>query len=109
MPAWVKNPIDYWQAADGHERSNGVLFQQLMIALPIELTLEQRAKLTESIVEEVTGEQKLPYTFAIHKGKGHNPHTKENRDGNLSTESQLWIQVQGSIGEGKISIYLSTG
>ena len=74
MPAWVKNPIDYWQAADGHERSNGVLFQQLMIALPIELTLEQRAKLTESIVEEVTGEQKLPYTFAIHKGKGHNPH-----------------------------------
>ena len=38
MPAWAEDdPGQYWQAADEHERANGVLFRQVQFALPNEL------------------------------------------------------------------------
>lgn len=77
MPAWAKeNPARYWQAADQHERANGRLFQQVEIALPRELSQPQQIALAVEFAKALaqTPEGSLPYTVAIHRGKGTNPH-----------------------------------
>lgn len=75
MPQWAEeSPTAYWKAADVYERKNGVLFREVEIALPIELTKEQNKNLTLEFCESITTEKSLPYTVAIHKGKGENPH-----------------------------------
>lgn len=46
MPAWAEeNPLTFWQAADQYERANGTVYREHEIALPRELTAEQRAEL----------------------------------------------------------------
>ena len=77
MPAWAKeNPVLYWQAADQHERANGRLFQQVEIALPSELSEPQRIALAVEFAKALaeTPDGSLPYTVAVHRGKGTNPH-----------------------------------
>ena len=75
MPQWAEeSPTAYWKAADVYERKNGVLFREVEIALPIELTKEQNKNLTLEFCESLTTEKSLPYMVAIHKGKGENPH-----------------------------------
>ena len=68
-------------AADEHERANGRLFQQVEVALPVELDERQRRELAGSFAERLTREERLPYTLAIHRGgaEGSNPH---NASGN---------------------------
>ncbi|MGK3295924.1 MobA/MobL family protein, partial [Escherichia coli] len=42
-PEWARdNPSHFWQAADQFERANGSTYRELEIALPRELTPEQR-------------------------------------------------------------------
>jgi hypothetical protein len=69
--------IPYWEAADVHERANGRLFKQLEFALPLELPADARLELARAFARELTtnidGGQ-LPYTLAVHAGKGDNPH-----------------------------------
>ena len=75
MPEWAEdNPRAYWAAADEHERANGVLYRELGFALPRELDAEQRQDLARSFAQELTGPERLPYTMAIHRGDGENPH-----------------------------------
>ena len=76
MPAWAQdNPRDYWQAADEGERANGSLFREVQFALPQELSRGERLELAESFARELTsGEEKLPYTLAVHRGDDVNPH-----------------------------------
>ena len=74
MPTWAEDdPGQYWQAADEHERANGVLFRQVQFALPQELNPDERRELARSFAERLTGEEKLPYSLAIHKGEAKNP------------------------------------
>ena len=47
-------PRSYWQAADEHERSNGRLYQQVEVALPVELDERQRRDLARSFAEKLT-------------------------------------------------------
>ena len=96
MPAWAKdNPRKYWSAADNHERSNGVLFRQIIFALPIELTPEQQVEAVEDFAEKVTGKQ-LPYTFAIHRGKARNPHChlilSEKMNDGIARTAKTWFK-----------------
>ena len=75
MPRFAANDhMQYWAAADDGERANGRLYQEVEVALPIELNLEQQIDLAETFVSELTDNEKLPFTYAIHAGKGHNPH-----------------------------------
>ncbi|PID65979.1 MAG: DNA primase [Gammaproteobacteria bacterium] len=75
MPLWAKEtPNEYWKSADLYERKNGVLFREVEIALPIELSVEKNKNLTLDFCRYLTAEKSLPYTVAIHAGKGNNPH-----------------------------------
>lgn len=66
MPAWAQsNPSAFWQAADANERANGTTYREMELALPRELSPEQRLGLVRDWVEQEIGENH-PYQFAIH-------------------------------------------
>jgi len=70
----------YWRAADDPlkgERINGRLFKEIEVALPRELNLEQRISLTRAFAKRICTLRDgalLAFTFALHAGKGTNPH-----------------------------------
>jgi hypothetical protein len=77
MPAWAEqDPSRYWESADLYERANGRLFQQIEFALPRELSEEQQIELAREFALTITNvpEGFLPYTLAVHRGDGENPH-----------------------------------
>lgn len=74
MPSFVANPTDFWERADAFERANGRLFKELEFALPVELTLDQQKALASEFALHLTGAERLPFTLAIHRGGGTNPH-----------------------------------
>lgn len=66
MPAWAeKDPMKFWQAADTYERKNGYVYREHEIALPREISAEQRAELVRKWVAQELGD-KHAYTWAIH-------------------------------------------
>ena len=66
MPAWAAaDPAVFWTAADAHERVNGAAYREHEIALPRELTPDQRRALVEEWVQQELGERHA-YQWAIH-------------------------------------------
>jgi MobA/MobL family len=77
MPEWaVADSSRYWKSADLYERANGRLYQQVVVALPRELSEDAQVQLTRIFATHLTTTEDgpLPYTFAVHRGKGENPH-----------------------------------
>ena len=77
MPEWAEDdPQKYWAAADAGERANGRLYREVEFALPRELNERERVEVASSFAKTLTGEERLPYTLAIHRGgeDGGNPH-----------------------------------
>ena len=77
MPEWAEDdPRSYWEAADEHERVNGRLFREVEFALPRELNESDQVELAREFAAKLTsaGGERLPYTLAVHRGKGENPH-----------------------------------
>ena len=69
MPEWAKeNPSLFWQCADQYERKNGSTYREFEIALPRELSPEQRIELIEDFIDQEIG-TKYPYQLAIHNPK----------------------------------------
>ena len=68
MPAWAANPLAFWQAADAYERSNGTTYREMEIALPRELTPDQRGELIREFVRQELGARHA-YQWAIHVPK----------------------------------------
>lgn len=69
MPAWAQHdPLQFWQAADAHERSNGSTYREFEIALPRELSPPQRQALILEFVQQELGTHH-PYQLAIHTPK----------------------------------------
>ena len=70
MPSWAEDdPREYWDAADSYERANGRLYVSADFALPRELDEEDQIELARDFVSELTDDEHLPYTFAIHGGR----------------------------------------
>ena len=92
------DPRAYWEAADDHERSNGRLFQQVEVALPVELDERQRLELARSFAERLTKDERLPYTLAIHRGgeAGENPHMhlviSERANDGIERSAEQWFK-----------------
>ena len=79
MPDWAQDdPNLFWRCADEFERKNGSSYREIEIALPRELTPQQRKDLVQVFVEQELGDQHA-YTWAIHTPKasiegGEQPH-----------------------------------
>ncbi len=79
MPKWAEqNPAHFWNAADEHERANGSAYREIEVALPRELTPDQRRALVEDFVHQELGDQHA-FQWAIHTPKaalegGEQPH-----------------------------------
>lgn len=69
MPAWAAhNPAHFWEAADQNERSNGSTYREHEIALPRELSPDQRRELVEDWIQKEIGIHYV-YQYAIHTPK----------------------------------------
>ena len=92
-------PGKYWAAADAGERANGRLYREVEFALPRELNAAERVELATRFAEHLTGEERLPYTLAIHRGgqDGGNPHAhlmfseRANNDG-IERSAAQWFK-----------------
>jgi hypothetical protein len=79
MPKWAEHePAHFWNAADEHERANGSAYREIEVALPRELTPDQRRELVEDFVRSELGDQHV-YQWGIHNPKaalekGEQPH-----------------------------------
>jgi len=91
MPKWAeRDPANFWNAADEYERANGSAYREIEVALPRELTPDQRRELVEEFVQRELGD-KHAYQWAIHTPKaalekGEQPHahimySERQRDG----------------------------
>lgn len=78
MPNWADDWKKYWVNSDIYERANGRLFVHVEFALPVELSRDQQQELASNFCRQLAQTsqgQKLPYSMAIHKGRGeNNPH-----------------------------------
>jgi hypothetical protein len=112
MPAWAARglsersdaaALEYWRAADVHERANGRLFKQVEFALPVELATGQQVALARYFARELTGNVDggaLPYTLAVHAGEQRkqqkNPHChliiSERVNDGIAREAGTWFK-----------------
>ena len=66
MPSWaVADPVAFWRAADAHERVNGTTYREMEIAIPRELSVEDRTALVKAFVAQEIGTAHA-YQWAIH-------------------------------------------
>ncbi len=102
MPSWAEDdPGRYWDAADLFERANGRLYVSADFALPRDLDPEEQIALAHQFAEELTEEERLPYTLAIHGGRDehgreHNPHAhlmfSERRNDGIERSREQWFR-----------------
>ena len=75
MPSWAQDdPREYWDAADLYERANGRLYVSADFALPRELSVDDQIAFAREFAHELTDEEHLPYTLAIHEGRDQEGH-----------------------------------
>jgi hypothetical protein len=65
LPAWANSAREFWAAADELERANGRIYTEIEVALPREISPDQRRELVQGFIEEQLG-KRHPYTVAIH-------------------------------------------
>ena len=71
MPSFAENRPDlFWEATHNYERKNARTAASQVIALPKELTVQQRIELAEALIKKFTEEFNFPYTAAIHNHTG---------------------------------------
>ncbi len=102
MPDWVEDEVrEYWDAADLHERANGRLYISADFALPRDLYDGDQIALAHAFAQELTAEERLPYTLAIHAGRDaagreHNPHAhlmiSERQNDCVSRPREQWFR-----------------
>ena len=100
MPEWAEeDPRSYWEAADAHERANGRLFREVEFALPMELKEGEQIELAREFARRLTcadNGERLPYTLAVHRGKGENPHAhlmiSERANDGIERDAAQWFR-----------------
>src|SRR5688572_20795037 len=106
MPSWAEDdPAEYWDAADLYERANGRLYVSADFALPLGLSAEDQIALAREFAHQLTDEQALPYTLAIHAGRDengdeHNPHAhlmfSERQNDGIERSRDEWFRRANS-------------
>lgn len=106
MPSWAEeDAAEYWDAADLYERANGRLYVSADFALPLGLSAEDQVELARDFAHELTDEEALPYTLAIHAGRDengeeHNPHAhlmfSERQNDGIARARDQWFSRANS-------------
>ncbi len=106
MPSWAEqDPAVYWDSADLYERANGRLYISADFALPVGLDAEDQSALASAFSHELTDEEHLPYTLAVHSGRDangqeHNPHAhlmiSERQNDGIAREPDEWFRRANS-------------
>ena len=101
MPSWAADdPEQFWDAADLYERANGRLYVSADFALPRDLSFNEQVEMARDFARELTDEERLPYTLAIHAGRdasghAHNPHAhlmfSERRNDGIERSREAWF------------------
>ena len=65
VPAWASTGSDFFAAADENERANGTVYREIELALPRELTPDQREQLVDQFCQDTFGDRHV-YKVAIH-------------------------------------------
>jgi hypothetical protein len=66
MPSWAAHDASlFWLASDTYERENGSVYRECEVALPRELTREQRIAIVKNFIDRVLPQH--AYTLAIHE------------------------------------------
>jgi hypothetical protein len=102
MPAWAEgNPGEYyWDSADFYERANGRLYVSADFALPRDLSLDDQVSMAHEFAQQLTSNESLPYTLAIHSGRNaagneHNPHAhlmiSERKNDGIERSAEQWF------------------
>ncbi len=61
------NPSHFWQAADQFERANGSTYREIEIALPRELTPDQRIELVQDLCVRLENGTPIALPFTTQK------------------------------------------
>lgn len=86
MPDWAADsPMDFWEAADTYERANGRVYSEIQVALPRELSREERLEAVRELIENELGERHT-YTVAIHNSKA--------LDGNPQPHAHIMFSIR---------------
>jgi hypothetical protein len=106
MPSWAEDDARvYWDSADLYERANGRLYISADFALPLDLDTDDQTALASSFAHELTDEEHLPYTLAIHSvrdanGDEHNPHAhlmiSERQNDGIDRDPAEWFRRANS-------------
>ena len=107
LPSWAEDDArEYWDAADLYERANGRLYVSADFALPRDLDPKDQADLAHAFAEELTADEHLPYTLAIHAGwdaggQEHNPHAhlmiSERQNDGITRSREQWFRRANSV------------
>ncbi len=96
LPSWAESFKAFWKSVDANERANGVVYREVEVSIPRELNPREQRELVETFAEDLTRAERLPYTMAIHKGGGDNPHAHimicERGDDGLERGEKQWFK-----------------
>ena len=106
MPDWAEEDARvYWDSADLYERANGRLYISADFALPLGLDADDQSVLASAFAHDLTDEEQLPYTLAIHSGRDadgreHNPHAhlmiSERQNDGIDRDPDEWFRRANS-------------
>ncbi len=66
LPSWAaSDPLAFWAASDAYERANGSVYREMELALPRELTPDQRNELLQQFIQQEIGTNHA-YSYGIH-------------------------------------------
>ena len=100
-PAWASDRAELWNAIEaGTKAKNGRLATELELALPHELTAEQRRALVEGFAREMVEKYKVAVDVAIHKGGKGGDHRNHHAH-MMITHREITAQGVGEIANTK--------
>jgi hypothetical protein len=107
MPSWAEDDASvYWDAADLYERANGRLYISADFAVPVGLDAEDQSTLASALAHDLTDDEHLPYTLAVHSGRDadgheHNPHAhlmiSERQNDGIERDQAGWFRRANSV------------
>jgi ATP-dependent exoDNAse (exonuclease V) alpha subunit len=98
-PSWVYDPVELWnKVTKAEKRKDARYAQDITIALPNELSLEQNKKLVEDFIRDALVSQGMVVQYAIHIDDSNNIHAHITATTRVLTRDGFGLKIE-SIGK----------